>query len=106
MEKPKQDEDLIRDQEDAAAQEAGNIGGAGGADDVEDEAQRPVAEAGGGEAEGFEEAEKQLVENAGDMGSPDPSEHAGKPEAERSDAEYGEADHVESSELEDDAAGS
>ncbi len=102
MESPRQDDELVREEEDAAAEEAGSIGGKGGAENVDDEAQRPVAEAGGGEAEGFEEAEKQLIENAGELGSPDPSEHAGEPEAERSDAEYGEADHVESSELDDD----
>ena len=104
MEKEERDESRIREEEDAAAEQAGKIGGQGGAEDVEDEAERPVAEGGGGEAEGFEEAEKQLIENTGELGSPDPSEHAGAPEAERSDAEYGEADHVESSEVEDDAA--
>ena len=105
METPERDEALIREEEDAAAEQAGEIGGKGGAENVADEAARPVAEAGGGEAEGFEEAEKQLVENAGDMGSPDPSEHAGEPEAEQSDAEYGEADQVESTEQEGDTAG-
>ena len=92
---PSPDEGLVSEEEAAAAEQAGEIGGAGGADDVADEAERPVAEGGGGEAEGFELAEKQLVENAGEMGSPDPTEFAGEPEAERSDAEYGEADDVE-----------
>ena len=40
------------------------------------------------------------------MGGPDPSDQAFTPEEERSGAEYGEPDHVESSETEDDAAGS
>jgi hypothetical protein len=58
----------------------------------------PLEEAGEGEAEGFEQAEEELIEHAshGDQG-PDPSHLAGEPE-ERSDAEYGEADHEESSE--------
>ncbi|MGH2981283.1 MAG: hypothetical protein ACRDKV_04460 [Solirubrobacterales bacterium] len=96
------EEGRVREEEEAAAAQAGRIGGQGGADEVEDEAERPVAEGGGGEAEGFEEAEKDLVENAGDMGSPDPAEAAGEPEAGRSDAEYGEPDHVDSTETEAD----
>jgi hypothetical protein len=62
------------------------------------EEQRPLREAGQGEAEGFEEAERELIEHAshGDDG-PDPTHLAGIPE-ERTQAEYGEADHEESSE--------
>ena len=61
---------------------------------------RPLREAGQGEAEGFEESEAELIEHAshGDSG-PDPSHLAGLPE-ERTDSEYGEADHEESSEVE------
>jgi hypothetical protein len=57
------------------------------------EEQRAVSEAGGGEAEGFELAEEELIEHAshGDSG-PDPSNLAGEPE-EDAGAEYGEADH-------------
>ncbi|MDQ6820904.1 MAG: hypothetical protein M3076_11330 [Actinomycetota bacterium] len=44
--------ELERQQEDAAAAEAGAIGGRAPAED--DESLRPVKEAGGGEAEGFE----------------------------------------------------
>jgi hypothetical protein len=97
---------LGQEVEEAAGSEAGEIGGAGGADEVTDEAERPLAEAGEGEAEGFELAEHDLIENAGDMGGPDPSDQAFTPEEECSGAEYGEADHVESSETEDDADGS
>ena len=63
-----------------------------------EEEMRPVREAGGGEAEGFEEAERELIEHAshGDSG-PDPSHLGGAPE-ERSGAEYGEADHEQSAE--------
>ena len=66
------------------------------AQDRREEEQRPVREAGGGEAEGFEETEELLEENA---------EHAerttaldGFPEeaeSDLSDAEYGEADEEE-----------
>jgi hypothetical protein len=99
------DEDVVREEEEAAAAEAARIGGKGGADHVEDEAERPLAEGGGGEAEGFEQAEHDLVENATEPGAPNPLTHAGEPEAERSDAEYGEPDEVESTEAEGDTAG-
>jgi hypothetical protein len=65
------------------------------------EEMRAVNEAGGGEAEGFELAEQELIEHAthGD-GGPDPSHLAGEPE-EYAGGEYGEADHERSSEEED-----
>ena len=65
------------------------------------EEQRPLREAGQGEAEGFEEAEAELIEHAshGDSG-PDPSHLAGEPEdPAAAEVEYGEADHEESSEV-------
>jgi hypothetical protein len=67
-----------------------------------DEAHKPLVEAGQGEAEGFEEAERELEEHAshGDP-APDPTDLAGEPE-EQTDAEYGEPDHVESSEIDPD----
>jgi hypothetical protein len=64
------------------------------------EEQRPLREAGEGEAEGFEEAERELIEHAshGDSG-PDPSHLAGEPEDPGArEVAYGEADHEESSE--------
>jgi hypothetical protein len=63
--------------------------------DPQDPAWQPVEEAGGGESEGFEEAERELIEHAehGDPG-PDPSTDAFPPE-EESEAEYGEADEEE-----------
>ena len=62
----------------------------------QDPARQPVEEAGGGVAEGFEQAEQDLIENAshGDGGG-DPETDAidnENVEAERSTAEYGEAD--------------
>src|SRR6185369_8389592 len=52
-----------QDETDAAAAEAARIGGVAGDEDL-DPAQRPVIEAGGGEAEGFESAEEALIEHA------------------------------------------
>lgn len=63
-------DDLVREQGEQAAAEAGAIGGRVSSEpapvdeDRADEAQRPLDEAGQGEAEGFEEAERELVEHA------------------------------------------
>lgn len=65
-----------------------------------EEEMRPLREAGEGEAEGFEEAEAELIEHAshGDQG-PDPSQLAGEPEEpESAESVYGDADHERSSE--------
>jgi hypothetical protein len=67
----------------------------------QDPARQPVEEAGGGVSEGFEQAEEDLIENAshGD-GAGDPETDAidnESAEAERSTAEYGEADESEPS---------
>ena len=58
-----------RVQEDEAAAEAARIGGRASDEPSPDAADRdpamePVIEAGGGEAEGFEEAERELIEHA------------------------------------------
>jgi hypothetical protein len=54
-----------RNQEEAAAAEAGRIGGSPSEDaESVDEAQRPLEEAGQGESEGFELAERELIEHA------------------------------------------
>jgi hypothetical protein len=102
---PIEDEpDFATRQELAAAAEARAIGGpspdAGGADPLEpiDEALRPVYEAGGGEAEGFELAERDLVRNAShDDGTafPELDGFTAETESDRSPAEYGEADAEE-----------
>jgi hypothetical protein len=84
----------------AAAYAAGAIGGHAGDEDL-DPAERPLQEAGEGEAEGFELAEADLVE-AAEMGI-EPLQAAFRAESEhRSGATYGEADHELSSELRDD----
>jgi hypothetical protein len=104
--------DFEHDQEDAAAREAAEIGGSPydrGDEDGDpvayveadarpagqtDESWRPVEEAGGGEAEGFEQAEAELVERAENPHGPSPMADAEgiveDPEA--LDPEYGEAD--------------
>ena len=89
------DSDIVREEEAAAAASAGRIGGTAGDEDDFDPAMRPVYEAGGGEAEGFEQAEADLVENAqhGDgRGNPESDAFSGETERDRSGAEYGEAD--------------
>lgn len=67
------------------------------------DADRPVDEAGGGEAEGFEKSEAELVEQAEnfDRGR-NPTYDAGEVEAERSTATYGEGDEEHTSERRDD----
>lgn len=84
----------------AARAEAGAIGGVAGDEDL-DPADRPVIEAGGGVAEGFEQAEEQLVEHAshGDQHSGRIGLYDAFPAEERSTAEGGEADDVRTSEL-------
>lgn len=92
-----------RRQEDAAAAEAGAIGGVAGGEDL-DPAQRPLIENGEGVAEGFEQSEEALIENAthGDQHSARIGLYdAGEPEDDRGTSVDGEADHVRSSEDDD-----
>jgi hypothetical protein len=97
-----EDSDLVREEEQAAASAAGRIGGTAGDENDFDPAMRPVYEAGGGVAEGFEQAEADLVENAqhGD-GHGDPAADAFRPEAESdlSGATYGEGDEEKVTEV-------
>jgi hypothetical protein len=87
------DVDAEREAE-AAAAEAGSIGGR--APEDQDPAERPVSEAGGGESEGFELAEKDLIEQAGHGdGGPSPTLAAFPAEAE-SDAETAESGEADS----------
>jgi hypothetical protein len=84
----------------AAGREAAGIGGRAGDEDL-DPADRPVAEGGEGEAEGFELAEEDLVE-AAEHGDSEVDPLAGafseEPDPRERVAEAGEADHEESSE--------
>jgi len=88
---------------DAAAYAARAIGGQAGDEDV-DPVERPLQEAGQGEAEGFELAEEDLIE-AAEIGVAwvDPVRAAFPAESEGgSGPTYGEPDHEFSSELPDD----
>jgi hypothetical protein len=99
------DEQEVREEEEAAAAEAAQIGGRSGMEGM-DEAERATAEHGGGEAEGFEEAEKLLEEEATHGGAfGNPLQDAGGVEAEPDPATHGEADEVESTETEIDTDG-
>lgn len=91
--RPEEERDPIAEEEaDAAAAEAAEIGGPAPDDPVVDPAERPLAEAGEGESEGFELAEAELIDNAehGDE-KRFPNRDAGSPE-EPTEATYGEAD--------------
>jgi len=100
-------DDLVERETSAAAAEAGRIGGRHSDDGEGDPAMTPVYEAGGGEAEGFEAAERELIEHAshGDHGR-DPSGDAFTPEveADRSTGVSGEADEERVSEVTGDVA--
>jgi hypothetical protein len=89
------DERFVRAEERKAAAEAGAIGGHGSDEDL-DPAERAVREGGGGVAEGFEDAEEELIENVG-SGEGNPLADVFDPEEESdfSGAEYGEADEEE-----------
>ena len=105
---PEPDPPYEQEETDLAGSEAAMIGGVAG-DETLDPAERAVREGGGGEAEGFEEAEAALIEHAshGDQQSAHAILHDGSPPEEDGhlDAErnYGEADHEASSELDEDA---
>jgi hypothetical protein len=85
---------IAEEEAEAAAAEAAEIGGPAPDDPVDDPAQRPLVEGGEGEAEGFELAEEELIDNAehGDE-KRFPGRDAGSPE-EPSNTEYGEPDQA------------
>ena len=94
---PPEDDALVAREESDAAAAAGRIGGTV-RPQSDDPALEPVYEAGGGEAEGWEASEEELVENAShDDGQAVPRRDALTPEREsdRSTASYGEADQEE-----------
>jgi hypothetical protein len=89
-----------QEETDLAAQEAGAIGGVAG-DEALDPAERAVREGGGGESEGFEEAEAALIDHAshGDQQSAHAILHdAASAEEYIPEREYGEGDREYSSE--------
>jgi hypothetical protein len=64
LEAERQDDPIAEEEAEAAAAEAAEIGGPAPDDPVDDPAQRPVVEGGEGQAEGFELAEAELIDNA------------------------------------------
>lgn len=87
------DEGTEQDETEAAAAEAGSIGG----EMPEDErsanpAQRPLMEAGQGESEGFEQAEAGLIDIASHGDQHRFPDGVSTTDETRTDAEYGEAD--------------
>ena len=95
------DDPVVREEEARAAAEASRIGGPG-TEAEGDEASRPLEEAGGGEAEGFEQSERELVEQASHGENRwDPEADAFPPEAEadRASPAYGEPDEVDPTEV-------
>jgi hypothetical protein len=95
-EEPRDERELAEEQ--AAADEAGSIGGDAGMTDVPPEEQAP-REGGQGEQEGFEVAEDDLVESAshGDpAGVPEHETITGEVESDRAGAAYGEGDEEDS----------
>ena len=93
-ENPPERDPIAEEEADAAAAEAARIGGPAPNDGVEDPAQRPLVEAGEGEAEGFELAEEQLIDNASHGDQKHFPDGDAPPPEEKSDAEYGEPDQA------------
>jgi hypothetical protein len=91
------DDRIVDEQAEAAADEAGDIGGDAPSYDG-DEEDRAVAEGGGGEAEGFEQSEEELVERTehfDEHRSPCRDAFTDEAESDRSDAAYSEPDEVD-----------
>jgi hypothetical protein len=91
------DDPLVDEEAEAAAAEAAGIGGAK-PDYYVDESQRALEESGEGEAEGFELAEQDLVEEAShgdEKRSPEADAFPPELESDVADSVYGEADDIE-----------
>jgi hypothetical protein len=92
---------LVEEEEEAAAAEAARIGGARPEYHV-DEAHRALEESGEGEAEGFELAEEDLIEEAshGNEGrSPEADAFTPEVESDEAGSVYGEGDEVDPTEV-------
>lgn len=89
----REEEALAKEEAEAAAAEAAGIGGEI-AKDSEDPAEQPPIEAGEGEAEGFELAERDLEDIAGHGDQHRFPDNVPPPPEEQSDAVYGEADEA------------
>jgi hypothetical protein len=96
-ERPPGDDPFVDEEAEEAAAEAARIGGRRPEYDV-DESERALEEAGEGEAEGFELAEHDLIEEAShgdERRSPERDAFTPELESDEADSEYGEADDVE-----------
>lgn len=87
------DDELVDEEVEAAAEEAGGIGGAV-TQDSDDPAQQPLIESGEGESEGFELAEKQLEDIASHGDEHRFPDRDAPPAEDREQAERGEADET------------
>jgi hypothetical protein len=89
-EEEREEEELATEEAEAAAQEAAAIGGKADRDS-EDPAEQPLIEAGEGEAEGFELAERDLEDIASHGDQHRFPDNVPPPPEETSEAAYGEA---------------
>ena len=85
------DRQLVEEEEEAAADEAGHIGGDAPVES-DDPAQQALIESGQGESEGFELAEKRLQDIASHGDEHRFPDHDAPPPEDREDVERGEAD--------------
>src|SRR3954468_1115083 len=83
---------IAEEEADAAAAEAARIGGPAPDDPVDDPAQRPLVEGGEGEAEGFELAEAELIDNASHGNQKRFPNRDSSPPEEPTETAFGEAD--------------
>jgi hypothetical protein len=96
---PGSEDEIVRGEEERAGADARDIGGPGPPNEG-DEASRPVEEGGGGEAEGFEQAERELEEQASHGENRwDPETDAFTPEEDEPSTVYGEPDEVDPTEV-------
>lgn len=95
LEAERQADPIAEEEAEAAAAEAAEIGGPAPDDPIDDPAQRPVVEGGEGQAEGFELAEAELIDNAahGDQ-KRFPNRDAPPPEEPTDTAAFGEPDEA------------
>jgi hypothetical protein len=89
----REQEALAKEEAEAAAAEAARVGGEV-ANDSEDPAEQPLIEAGEGEAEGFELAERDLEDIASHGDQHRFPDNVPSPPEEQSGAVYGEADEA------------
>jgi hypothetical protein len=87
------DEELVGEEEEAAAEEAAGIGGEV-TQDSDDPSQQPLIESGEGESEGFELAEQQLQDIASHGDEHRFPDRDAPPAEDREDVERGEADET------------